>query len=85
MGLLLNKIKGFDPGDLIAQLVGPLNSCVILEKSLSYLRFSSSVSNGDAIFMQDRISVNAKWDNTLESAFIKKKKRLFIFKMENII
>ena len=75
MGLLLNKIKGFDPGDLIAQLVGHLNNCVILENSLSYLRFSSSVSNGDAIFMQDRVSINAKWDNTPESAFIKKKKK----------
>ena len=60
--------------------MGPLNSCVILEKSLSYLRFSSSVSNGDAIFMQDRISVNAKWDNTLESAFIKKKKDCLFLK-----
>ena len=35
MGLLLNKIKGFDPEDLIAQLVGHLNNCVILEKSLN--------------------------------------------------
>ena len=41
LGLLLNKIKRFDPGDLIAQLVGHLNSCVILEKSLGHLRFSS--------------------------------------------
>lgn len=85
MGLLLNKIKGFDPGDLIAQLVGHLNNCVILENSLSYLRFSSSVSNGDAIFMQDRVSINAKWDNTPESAFIKKKKKKKVLKRMDML
>ena len=75
LGLWMIKIQGFDTGEMIAQLVETLNSCVVLGKSLHYLRFSFlCVKWGCNIDDRSRVSVRAEWDNAPESAFIKEKK-----------